>query len=141
MKMFLSRLERWAATGCLLLTLALSHPAIIRAQEKQPPADKADGAAPHNPALRLELLQMSEADQDVRKRISAQLKNQKKPEPELVAELNAVDTKNTARLKQIIETYGWPGERLVGKTAPMRRGSSSSTRTGTAPSRNGAWNC
>ena len=96
----------WLVIGPLLPTLMLGSSTITQAQEKQTPANRGDnaGGPPRNPALRGELLQMRKVDQEVRTRISADLKDSKNPEPELAAELKAADAKNTARMEQIIYT-------------------------------------
>ena len=66
--------------------------------------------APSNPKLRSELLAMAKQDQDLREKWINAPKN-----PKIDAEVKAVDTKNTARMKQIVTQYGWPSQNLVGK--------------------------
>ncbi|MCI0663476.1 MAG: hypothetical protein L0220_20615 [Acidobacteria bacterium] len=67
-----------------------------------------------NPALRKELLDMQEADQQIRRELS-----RKRASGALDASdtqrAQSVDTANRTRLKQIIEQYGWPGKSLVGE--------------------------
>jgi len=63
-----------------------------------------------NPALHDELIAMKDADQAIRKRALADPKNEA-----LHAEWNAVDAKNLARMKEIIDRYGWPTVAMVGK--------------------------
>ena len=67
----------------------------------------ASAQTPANPELRDELLRMQEADQAIR---SLDLQA-----PEEIRVLSAVDTLNTARLKQIVAAHGWPSASLVGK--------------------------
>jgi len=63
-----------------------------------------------NPTLHDELIAMKDADQSIRKRALADKQNEA-----LHEEWNAVDAKNLARMKQIIDTYGWPTVAMVGK--------------------------
>lgn len=76
----------------------------------QTPAPAPAPAEPSNPALRAELVAMKTADQEVRHRWVNDREN-----PKLQEELKALDTKNLARLKQIIDQYGWPTVALVGR--------------------------
>lgn len=62
------------------------------------------------PELRRELLRLVHEDQAAR---AAWIAN---PDDVRVGEaLDAVDAKTTARLRQIVATHGWPGQRLVGR--------------------------
>jgi len=63
-----------------------------------------------NPSLRAELMAMMTQDQDVRQRSI-----DKPKDPAISSEMASVDAKNTARMKQIITQYGWPGWSLVGQ--------------------------
>jgi Family of unknown function (DUF6624) len=65
-------------------------------------------ALPGDSALRRELLAMMDADQRVRQGFGSQMT------PEQVAQMQAVDTKHTARMKTIIVEHGWPGRSFVG---------------------------
>ncbi|MGN9840646.1 DUF6624 domain-containing protein [Nonomuraea sp. H19] len=59
--------------------------------------------APANPKLRAELLQMLKVDQEVRT-------------PEATDEdWDRVEKANTGRMRQILDTHGWPGYAMVGK--------------------------
>lgn len=59
--------------------------------------------------LRHELRRMIQADQDVR------IKYIRAPQEKgIVSQMEAVDAKDTARMKQVIATYGWPGYSQVG---------------------------
>ena len=62
-----------------------------------------------NPTLRAELITMRDADQDARRRLAKDEKNEA-----LKKDVAAVDARNVARLREILRTYGWPGKALVG---------------------------
>ncbi len=59
---------------------------------------------PAKPELRLELLSMEKIDQELRKATPVDVKAVK-----------SADARNTERMKQIIESNGWPSEAWVGK--------------------------
>src|SRR5262249_11867702 len=64
-----------------------------------------------NESLRQELLAMTKINQELRNEAI-------KAGPRDVVvwkKVEAIDRKNTARLKEIVATYGWPGNSLVGK--------------------------
>jgi hypothetical protein len=92
------------------------------AQEKKPPADSPPAKPGLNEDLRKELLNRTKEDQDARKAMIATM-NQKGTSPEqakqgespLAKRLEAIDRANTARMKEIVDKYGWPGKSLVGK--------------------------
>jgi len=65
------------------------------------------------PALRDELLAMMDADQGARDKL---IKSDFKDE-EALAEMKALDGRHTARLKQIVDAWGWPTSSLVGEKA------------------------
>jgi hypothetical protein len=71
-----------------------------------------------NPRLRLELLRMERADQAA---IERQIRIERRSPFDGVVESrektkkNEVFARNTARLKEILETHGWPGKTLVGQ--------------------------
>lgn len=94
-----------ALPASVLLAFFLGCAATAPAPAPPPPINA-------NEALTAELLAMRTADQDVRKRWLAAQKD-----PAVVAEMNAVDRKHVARLREIIATHGWPGISLVGKQA------------------------
>jgi membrane dipeptidase len=75
-----------------------------------PPPAKVDSPV-KLPALRQELKDMVKVDQDMRRRVIA---GGTSLDPKLVDELEAIDTKNTTRLKAIVREHGWPGKSLVG---------------------------
>jgi hypothetical protein len=94
------------ATACFLCATvaALAHATSFQGA-KDTPAKKL-----HDEALRKELLKMVEEDQQARK----PLRGTGKPDPAVIRKMEAVDRKNTARLKEIIDRHGWPGRTLVG---------------------------
>jgi hypothetical protein len=64
-------------------------------------------------ALQRELLAMAKVDQDARAAaVAGHLKD-----PKVFKHAQAVDRKNTARMKEILAAHGWPGRSLVGPTA------------------------
>ena len=65
------------------------------------------------PALRDELFAMVTADQGARDLV---VKSAFKDERAL-AQMKALDARNTARLKEIVAAHGWPGKSLVGEKA------------------------
>src|SRR3970040_2293401 len=66
-----------------------------------------------NTALRLELLKRAEQDQAIRRELIA--KGVQQMTEEDGARIRAIDADNTARMKAIVQQYGWPGPELVGK--------------------------
>ncbi len=89
-----------------------ADPAFARLVEKSTANDAKLNAA-QDPALRDELLKMMEVDQAARMElIRGNFKDEAAKE-----RLRAIDTKNTARLKEVIAQKGWPGKTLVGKRA------------------------
>jgi hypothetical protein len=68
------------------------------------------------PALARELLAMEQRDQQARNRATKEgavvLEDS-----EIGKAIRRVDTANTARLKEIVDEYGWPGRSLVGERA------------------------
>lgn len=73
-------------------------------------AENAILAAIAQPKLREELHALVETDQAAR---FAWIKD--KDNAEIKAKVEAIDHASTARLHEIIATYGWPGKKLVGK--------------------------
>ena len=67
----------------------------------------AHAAAPTHPALRDELLKMGEHDQEVRHAT----------DQEGLRKWREADAANQARLKQIVDQYGWPTFAMVGEEA------------------------
>ncbi len=72
---------------------------------------QAIGCSSYRDDLNREILQMAKADQDVRTR----LVKSASPDPAVVEECREVDRRNTARMREIIAQYGWPGMSLVGR--------------------------
>jgi hypothetical protein len=65
-----------------------------------------------NPALRQELLERVERDQAIRNEwIKIGID---KADSAFIARIQKFDADNTARMKQIVKQYGWPGPELVG---------------------------
>jgi hypothetical protein len=64
-----------------------------------------------DPSLRRELLALSNEDQGAR---NALIQSKFKDEAARTR-VRAIDTRSTARMKQVVARYGWPGYRLVGK--------------------------
>ena len=62
------------------------------------------------PALRSKLLAMAEEDQAVRGRINAEGET-----PELLEEESRIDWRNMARMKRIVDEFGWPTLSMVGE--------------------------
>ncbi len=61
-------------------------------------------------ALQAELREMHRVDQELRRRWVGAGDDQ-----ELASQVRNVDQKNIARMKEIINTHGWPGKTLVGE--------------------------
>lgn len=68
-----------------------------------------------NNELRAELLRMKDEDQAVRNKMTGDSFN----DPDLLAQMSVIDKKNTARMKEIIQQYGWPGFNIVGKDGAL----------------------
>jgi hypothetical protein len=75
-----------------------------------------------NEELRQELLRRFKVDQDARMKLMAWMKDKNQTDlkkikdmdtPE-VKRLHQIDHENTARMKEILAKYGWPGKSLVG---------------------------
>jgi outer membrane protein assembly factor BamB len=82
----------------------------------------ADERTKINEELRQELLKMGKVDQEVRTEFLAWMKQQgksdaralKNSDTPLARKLEEIDRKNTARMKEVVEKFGWPGKSLVG---------------------------
>jgi hypothetical protein len=96
-----------AAGGGHLIATSVppSEPTVDTTEESLPP--------PTEPALRLELLEMAALDQAVRTGIAPP--GDDRTADELFAIWDAVDAANSARMAEILDEYGWPGFRLVGR--------------------------
>jgi hypothetical protein len=64
------------------------------------------------PALRKEILALVTEDQAAR---NAWISVGMKDHPEVAKRVQDIDTKSTARMKEIVKQYGWPGKSLVGE--------------------------
>lgn len=62
----------------------------------------------NNPEIRIELMQMVEADQVIRRSV-----------PSNPDELSAIDRRNTTRLKELVDQLGWPTAEMVGTDGVM----------------------
>jgi hypothetical protein len=90
----------------LVILLALLVAAPLRAQT--PAADSA-----RTDALRRELLEMGRVDQEVREGFSAE----RAQDSAYVRRMMRVDSANSARMREILSTLGWPGISRVGVEA------------------------
>ena len=71
-----------------------------------------------NPELSKEIVEMRDHEQKLRGKWANMVKKGKQDTPKFIKtteELIAADTKNTARMKAIVEEYGWPTMSLIGK--------------------------
>ena len=76
-------------------------------------AQTAPKTAAANPALRQELLNRLQQDQAIRNELIS--KGIQQPDKAVLARMQAIDSENTGRMKEIIKQYGWPGPDLVGE--------------------------
>jgi hypothetical protein len=101
---------RRAALAAGVLTLGL-----IAAEPAAPQKSKVA-----NEELRQELLRRMQEDQAARAEAVEWMKKRAVPgkagkdEAPVVAKLIRIDAKNTQRMKEIVDRYGWPGKTLVG---------------------------
>jgi hypothetical protein len=104
-----SRMVLW--NGWLASVVLAGFTLAAAGQESSKKSAPASGAP--NDALRQELLAMMKEDQEARNAaIKGGFDNQ-----EIFKKVEAVDRKNTARLKEVVVKYGWPGRTLVGEEA------------------------
>jgi hypothetical protein len=88
-----------------------------------PAASGHNGAAAKDGKLRQELLARMAEDQRARQEILKYLREHQEIDPDSLknsahppaAALREIDRRNTARMKEIVDRYGWPGFALVGK--------------------------
>ena len=92
-------------SGCEVMFQSTASPAV----DSQPASNSEASPCPH-PQLRSELLAMAQQDQAVRGRINSEGET-----PELLEEESRIDWRNTARMKLIVDEYGWPTQSMVGK--------------------------
>lgn len=96
-------------TRAVLLLLVLLAPACSgREDASRPPWDE---------ALTAELLRRVAEDQAVRERLTSAMRAGGAPDTALFAELVAVDSANTAWLREAVALRGWPSRDAVGKEA------------------------
>lgn len=89
--------------------------------DDNPPAAKPEKMIRKDEKLRKELSQRFREDQEARKSIMALMGKLKTSDPaEIkkmdlpeVRKLNEIDRRNTARMKEILDKHGWPGNTLV----------------------------
>ena len=93
--------------SCLIVLCCMVLPV------RMAPAQTANPSSVANPALRKELLHRVEKDQKIRDEWVK--KGVKRVDKSLSARMNAIDSANTARMKEIVRQYGWPGPELVGQ--------------------------
>lgn len=91
--------------GLLLVLSTLGH-----AQQAAGAAKDRNATPKREEAMRQELLQMVKEDQAARKEMLKMLA----PDAAARRKIADIDRKNTARMKEIIAKYGWPGKKLVG---------------------------
>ena len=107
--------NRTIQTSLCLLSLSLLVALPARSQQTTSDTEKV-GA----PELRQELLEMSNADQEMRAEL-VELMRTSEGQPDMQefmrmkASLDSLDAANTSRLSEIIEEHGWPGPTLVGR--------------------------
>lgn len=83
------------------------------------------GCAPREPAARApwdetltaELLRRVSEDQALRNQVVARLQSGSPPDSTLLARLDAVDSANTAWLRETVASHGWPAQSAVGPEA------------------------
>jgi uncharacterized protein YoaH (UPF0181 family) len=114
------------AACAVVMVAAISMPhAHAQSTDSQP-----TGTSVRDEALRRELLRMTEKDQQARVEMMQELASAGIPigsganisdrkyaaiMKKVASKLKAVDGENRARLKEIVQQYGWPGISLVGK--------------------------
>jgi len=85
----------------------------------------AEDAPKKDEKLRAELLDRAEQDQKVRRQLldllSLKDADAIKQEIEIATKkVRAIDARNTARLKEVVDKHGWPGKSLVGTDGSQR---------------------
>ncbi len=69
---------------------------------------------PWDPALRRELQRRYSEDQAVRERVIAAMQSGKSFDASLAAEMQRIDSSNTAWLRETVAKHGWPDRAVVG---------------------------
>src|SRR4051794_19546723 len=96
---------RFARTVLALLVVLCATPL---------PAGDDPPKEPSQPELARELRDMVKVDQEARQELIRSATPGQPVAPAIVEKLTAIDHKNTARLKEIVDKHGWPGKSLVG---------------------------
>jgi hypothetical protein len=73
------------------------------------PSARAEDPPPRDEALKAELLRRVDEDQAARQALIGG-----RPDPAALKAIEAIDRKNTAWLKGVVDARGWPGKSLVG---------------------------
>lgn len=104
--------------GCFLACSLPSGSQVARpTPQTETPAGKIDTA------LRQELLRRYKEDQDARMKVLTWMQKQRQTDTAKVKKMDVpevkqvleIDRNNTARMKEIVARYGWPGKSLAGK--------------------------
>jgi tetratricopeptide (TPR) repeat protein len=91
-------------------------PAFAQAVRQAEVGAERTAAVIQQPELAREIIEMAEVDQEIRSRWGpAAVRGD--VDPALTAELQAVDERNTTRMRDIMAAHGWPGRSLVGQQA------------------------
>ena len=101
----LARSDELTESGCEVMSQSTASQAV----DSQPALDSEVAPCSH-PQLRSELLAMVQQDQAVRGQINSEGET-----PELLEEESRIDWRNTARMKLIVDEFGWPTQSMVGK--------------------------
>jgi hypothetical protein len=72
---------------------------------------------PWNETLTAELLLRVSEDQAIRNQMTANLQSGSPPDSLIVARIGAVDSANTAWLRETVAAHGWPAQSAVGREA------------------------
>ena len=75
--------------------------------------ENSESGSGFNNELRIELLRMAEEDQQVRVALPREWEEPGQVSPELFDQLTEIDSRNTNRMREIVEQYGWPGKSIV----------------------------
>lgn len=73
--------------------------------------------APWDETLTAELLRRVNDDQTLRSQMIASLQSGSPPDSTLIARIDAVDSRNTAWLRETVASHGWPSQSAVGREA------------------------
>ncbi len=101
---------RGLAGVALILFVACATPQPAPAPAPAPSPAAVVEPAPTHPELAAELTAMRDADQEARRRWIKDQKN-----AAIIAEIEALDAKHVARLREILAQYGWPSKAMVGE--------------------------